>query len=73
MSITSGCQPVNKLWLCDLQGITGLGSDGGLDFGQYDRSRSSYKELPFVKLVDTFQASFEYVANDVSATIKDSQ
>ncbi|CAL1583695.1 unnamed protein product [Knipowitschia caucasica] len=48
LSITEGCEPVNRLWYCDLQqlpnGITGL--------------------LPWVKLVDTFEAQFSYVTNE---------
>ncbi|XP_067268221.1 prolyl endopeptidase-like [Chanodichthys erythropterus] len=48
LSITEGCEPVNRLWYCDLQrlpdGITGL--------------------LPWVKLVDTFEAQYTYITND---------
>lgn len=48
LSITEGCEPVNRLWYCDLQqlpnGITGL--------------------LPWVKLVDTFEAQYTYITNE---------
>ncbi|XP_034018197.1 prolyl endopeptidase isoform X2 [Thalassophryne amazonica] len=48
LSIREGCDPVNRLWYCDLQttpqGITGL--------------------LPWVKLIDNFDAEYEYVTND---------
>ncbi|XP_051949082.1 prolyl endopeptidase-like [Xyrauchen texanus] len=48
LSITEGCEPVNRLWYCDLQqlsnGITGL--------------------LPWVKLVDTFEAQYKYITNE---------
>ncbi|XP_033831350.1 prolyl endopeptidase-like [Periophthalmus magnuspinnatus] len=48
LSITEGCEPVNRLWYCDLEqlpsGITGL--------------------LPWVKLVDTFEAQFSYITNE---------
>ncbi|XP_056598190.1 prolyl endopeptidase-like [Triplophysa dalaica] len=48
LSITEGCEPVNRLWYCDLQqlpnGITGL--------------------LPWVKLVDTFEAKYSYITNE---------
>lgn len=50
LSITEGCEPVNRLWYCDLQqlpnGITGV--------------------LPWVKLVDTFEAQFTYITNEDS-------
>ncbi|XP_059354191.1 prolyl endopeptidase-like [Carassius carassius] len=48
LSIQEGCDPVNRLWYCDLndvpQGITGL--------------------LPWVKLIDNFDAEYEYVTNE---------
>ncbi|MGH0130164.1 UNVERIFIED_CONTAM: hypothetical protein FKN15_018473, partial [Acipenser sinensis] len=51
LSITEGCEPVNRLWYCDLQqlsgGITGI--------------------LPWVKLVDNFEAQYSYVTNEGSA------
>ncbi|KAM8840668.1 prolyl endopeptidase isoform 2-T2 [Spinachia spinachia] len=47
LSITEGCEPVNQLWYCDLQQL----ADGiaGL--------------LPWVKLVDNFDAQYSYVTN----------
>lgn len=50
LSITEGCEPVNQLWYCDLQQLP----DGikGL--------------LPWVKLVDNFEAQFSYVTNEGS-------
>ncbi|XP_046905881.1 prolyl endopeptidase [Hypomesus transpacificus] len=48
LSIREGCDPVNRLWYCDLhttpQGITGM--------------------LPWVKLIDNFEAEYEYVTNE---------
>uniref|UniRef100_A0A8C6LXJ5 Prolyl endopeptidase n=1 Tax=Nothobranchius furzeri TaxID=105023 RepID=A0A8C6LXJ5_NOTFU len=48
LSIREGCDPVNRLWYCDLQttlqGITGL--------------------LPWVKLIDNFDAEYDYVTNE---------
>ncbi|XP_051500288.1 prolyl endopeptidase-like [Myxocyprinus asiaticus] len=48
LSIREGCDPVNKLWYCDLntvsQEINGL--------------------LPWVKLIDNFDAEYEYVTNE---------
>uniref|UniRef100_A0A668TMR8 Prolyl endopeptidase n=1 Tax=Oreochromis aureus TaxID=47969 RepID=A0A668TMR8_OREAU len=48
LSITEGCEPVNQLWYCDLQQLP----DGikGL--------------LPWVKLVDNFDAQYSYVTNE---------
>ncbi|XP_062385621.1 prolyl endopeptidase-like isoform X2 [Sardina pilchardus] len=50
LSITEGCEPVNRLWYCDLQqlpnGIKGM--------------------LPWVKLVDNFEAQYSYVTNEGS-------
>ncbi|CAN9504226.1 unnamed protein product [Ophioblennius macclurei] len=50
LSITEGCEPVNRLWYCDLHGlkdgITGL--------------------LPWVKVVDDFEAQYSYVTNEGS-------
>ncbi|GCB69035.1 hypothetical protein scyTo_0008320, partial [Scyliorhinus torazame] len=48
LSIREGCDPVNRLWYCDLKelpdGIKGI--------------------LPWVKLVDNFDAEYEYVTNE---------
>ncbi|XP_054910944.1 prolyl endopeptidase-like [Poeciliopsis prolifica] len=50
LSITEGCRPVNRLWYCDLQALP----DGiqGL--------------LPWVRLVDDFEAQYSYVTNEGS-------
>ncbi|XP_017294175.1 prolyl endopeptidase-like [Kryptolebias marmoratus] len=50
LSITEGCEPVNQLWYCDLQQLP----DGikGL--------------LPWVKLVENFEAQYSYVTNEGS-------
>ncbi|XP_056154379.1 prolyl endopeptidase-like [Lampris incognitus] len=50
LSITEGCEPVNQLWYCDLQQLPG--SITGL--------------LPWVKLVDNFDAQYSYVTNEGS-------
>ncbi|XP_074437131.1 prolyl endopeptidase [Larus michahellis] len=48
LSIREGCDPVNRLWYCDLQtesqGISGI--------------------LKWVKLIDNFEAEYEYVTNE---------
>ncbi|XP_042362208.1 prolyl endopeptidase-like [Plectropomus leopardus] len=48
MSITEGCEPVNQLWYCDLQQLPN--GITGL--------------LPWVKLVDNFDAQYSYVTNE---------
>lgn len=65
VSIQYGCEPSNKLWICDLNQLPTNSSDGSIDFSAYDRSHDSHKDLPFVKLIDTFDAAFSYVANEV--------
>ncbi|KAK8948127.1 hypothetical protein KSP40_PGU014811 [Platanthera guangdongensis] len=54
LTITEGCDPVNKLYYCDLSTLSGGLADfkGGQDI------------LPFIKLVDNFEAQYEVVAND---------
>ncbi|NXD83184.1 PPCE endopeptidase, partial [Halcyon senegalensis] len=48
LSIREGCDPVNRLWYCDLQtesqGISGI--------------------LQWVKLIDNFEAEYEYITNE---------
>ncbi|KAG0587625.1 hypothetical protein KC19_2G178800 [Ceratodon purpureus] len=54
LSIEEGCDPVNRLYYCDLsilpEGLEGL--------------RKNKEQLPFVKLVDNFDAQYELVANE---------
>ncbi|KAF4092562.1 hypothetical protein AMELA_G00022300 [Ameiurus melas] len=48
LSITEGCEPVNQLWYCDLH--------------QLPKGISGL--LPWVKLVETFEAQYSYVTNE---------
>ncbi|XP_066573522.1 prolyl endopeptidase [Amia ocellicauda] len=48
LSITEGCEPVNQLWYCDLQKLPN-GITG---------------ILPWVKLVENFEAQYSYVTNE---------
>jgi prolyl oligopeptidase len=56
LNINEGCDPVNKLYYCDLSllpnGIEGFKGTENL--------------LPFVKFIDNFDASYQEVANDGS-------
>ncbi|ESQ27517.1 hypothetical protein EUTSA_v10018135mg [Eutrema salsugineum] len=54
MSIGEGCDPVNKLYYCDLSSLS-----GGLE-----SFRGSSSFLPFIKLVDTLDAQYSVISND---------
>ena len=65
VSVTFGCEPTNQLWFCDLHALPKNEATGAIDFSSYDRSKASHKPLPLVKFIDSFHASYEYVANEV--------
>ncbi|KAJ6684672.1 PROLYL OLIGOPEPTIDASE FAMILY PROTEIN [Salix purpurea] len=52
--ITESCDPVNKVYYCDMSAF----SDGLEGF----RGRTDL--LPFVKLIDNFDAQYQHIAND---------
>ncbi|ESQ34759.1 hypothetical protein EUTSA_v10006924mg [Eutrema salsugineum] len=54
MTIEEGCDPVNKVYHCDLSSLP-HGLEG---------FRGSNALLPFVKLIDTFDAQYIAIAND---------
>lgn len=54
LSIEEGCDPVNRLYYCDLSTLTG-GLRG---------LKKNEEQLPFVKLIDNFDAQYELVANE---------
>ncbi|CAH8386275.1 unnamed protein product [Eruca vesicaria subsp. sativa] len=54
MNIEEGCDPVNKLYYCDLSSLS-----GGLE-----SFRGSSSFLPFIKLVDTLDAQYTVISND---------
>ncbi|BFI40336.1 prolyl oligopeptidase [Marchantia polymorpha subsp. ruderalis] len=56
LTIEEGCDPVNRLYYCDLTSLP-AGLEG---------FRGSTDMLPFQKLVDNFDAQYTYVANDGS-------
>eukprot|EP01018_Ginkgo_biloba_P021350 Gb_19228 [translate_table: standard] len=51
---TEGCDPVNRLYYCDLSALS-HGLEG---------FRGKEEMLPFLKLIDNFEAQYELVAND---------
>ena len=63
ISVREGTQPTNQLWYADLQSLPEFSKDKALDFTPYDY-KSGPKALPLVKLVDNFEASYDYLAND---------
>lgn len=54
LSIEEGCDPVNRLYYCDLSTLPG-GLEG---------LKQIKEQLPFVKLIDNFDAQYELVANE---------
>ncbi|CAJ1973166.1 unnamed protein product [Sphenostylis stenocarpa] len=52
--IAEGCDPVNKLYYCDLSQIPNA----------LEGFRNENSLLPFVKLIDNFDAQYEAIAND---------
>ena len=61
LSTGEGCDPVNKMWYLDLEAAGG-GTEGS-DRSFADVVRAS-ERLPFVRLVDTFDAQYDYIGND---------
>lgn len=63
ISVAEGTQPTNQLWYVDLHSLPEFSPDAAPDFTPYD-FKSGPKALPVIKLVDTFEASYDYVANE---------
>lgn len=54
--ISEGCDPVNKLYYCDMSDFPSI----------FESFFSANSPLPFVKLIDNFDAKYDYIANDDS-------
>ncbi|CAI8600168.1 unnamed protein product [Vicia faba] len=52
--ISDGCDPVNKLYYSDITNLPSV----------FEGFRSDNSALPFVKLIDNFDAKYDYIAND---------
>ncbi|WJX42308.1 prolyl oligopeptidase [Trifolium repens] len=52
--IGEGCDPVNKLYYCDISNLPSI----------LEIFRSENSPHPFVKLIDNFDAKYDYIAND---------
>eukprot|EP00891_Asterochloris_glomerata_P009877 jgi/Astpho2/9877/fgenesh1_pm.00152_%23_2_t len=61
ISVSEGTQPFNRLWYVDLSQLPK--ASGALDLAAFDFHKGS-KKLPVVKLVDSLEASWDYVANE---------
>lgn len=70
ISVTAGCEPTNQLWYCDIQTLQRNATTGALDLRKFDQAKGKEAEaLPISKLVDNFQAAYDYVANEVTLGI----
>ena len=65
LSISNGCEPVNRLWTCDLTKLPTDSSRGSLDLKDFDVAEGKHR-LPLTKFIDNFDASYSYVANNGS-------
>lgn len=58
ISVTSGCEPANRVWYVDLAAIPTTPHTGALDFGACDFHKGA-QPLPLVKLVDDFRVRWK--------------
>jgi prolyl oligopeptidase len=63
MYVSEGCAPKNRLFHLDLSAVPRAGPNGALDFARFDFFTGK-TPLPVSKLVDDFEASYDYVANE---------
>ena len=61
LSIAAGCEPTNRLWIVNLENVP-RDAEGALDFSSFDFHKGS-TPLPTSKLVDNFDASWDYVGS----------
>ena len=63
--MTAGCEPTNRLWYLDLETLPKDPATGALDWSKFDLSTGTAAQpLPLVRLVDNFEAAYDYVANE---------
>lgn len=62
LTISNGCEPTNKVYVCDLAALP-RAAGGGLDFSGLEFADGAPR-LPFVRLADDFSASWGLVAVD---------
>lgn len=62
LTVSAGCEPVNRLWAVDLAAVPAAPATGALDFSGVDFHRGA-APLPLLKIVDDFSASWDYVGS----------
>ena len=65
VSISSGCEPTNRLYYVDLDALPRR-DDGVIDFAAFAAGKEGSSPLPIVKLVDNFDAAYDYISNEGS-------
>lgn len=65
ITASAGCEPTNRLFVVDIDALP-RSEDGVLNLKAFDRRSSDATPLPVLKLVDNFDASYDYVANEGS-------
>lgn len=64
LTISSGCEPTNRLWAVDLEEVP-RDSSGALDFSSVDFYNGT-RRLSLLKIVDDFRASWEYLGSGLN-------
>jgi len=72
LSVSEGCQPRNRLYVLDLDAhvprrggdMAGGGGAAAAPAGAYDFSAWPARALPFARVVDDFEGSYDLVANE---------
>ncbi|KAG7670094.1 putative Prolyl endopeptidase [Nannochloris sp. 'desiccata'] len=63
LSVSAGCEPTNRLWIVNLEKDIPRNSDSALDFSKLDFHTGSAR-LPLVKVIDNFNASWDYIGSN---------
>eukprot|EP01023_Acetabularia_acetabulum_P003193 TRINITY_DN11349_c0_g1_i2.p1 TRINITY_DN11349_c0_g1~~TRINITY_DN11349_c0_g1_i2.p1 ORF type:complete len:835 (-),score=107.60 TRINITY_DN11349_c0_g1_i2:1168-3591(-) len=61
--VSEGCRPANLLWYLDMNALQQNDSNT-VDWSAYDLRNQNPKRLPFEKIINEFEATFQYEAND---------
>lgn len=67
LTISSGCEPTNRLWALDLAVVPRDSRTGALDFSELDFQTGS-RTLPVIKLADDFTAAWGYIGSSADGT-----
>lgn len=66
ISVSNGCEPVNKLWYVDLEALPRDASSAALQLSSFD-FHTGKEALPIVKMIDDFTAAWDYQGSDGTA------